>query len=151
MTDVHECTDCGGLTSGESMLCKRCAALADGLELEPVLERVGWTPTQGEALTDDGVGTVVVGPFTYRVTYEDVEHFRDDGKDLIGQVDYLSLSMRIAAKNAPAVQFAALWHETLHALSEMFGLELGERQVDVLSHGIAMVLRDNSYLRGVEL
>jgi hypothetical protein len=93
----------------------------------------------------------VIGPFRYAVTDEAVKQFRDDGNDLIGQVDYLGLKMRIAAKNAPAVVFAARWHEAIHALSEMFQLGLEESQIDRLSHGIVMVLRDNPHLRGGEL
>ncbi|MDD3493945.1 MAG: hypothetical protein PHZ19_10670 [Candidatus Thermoplasmatota archaeon] len=89
---------------------------------------------------------IVVGPFVYQVKDEDVSSFEDGGHDLIGQVDYLDLVIRIAAKNAPAVVFAARWHETLHALNEMFALGLDESQVDRLSHGIAMVLRDNPHL-----
>lgn len=90
-----------------------------------------------------------IGPFGYTVSHEAVQTIRDDGRDLIGQIDYLNLTMRLAEKNAPEVVFAAQWHEVLHAIDNMMGLGLTEKQVDRLSHAVVMVLRDNPELAEV--
>ena len=88
-----------------------------------------------------------VGPYDYTAEHEDVEYFRDDGLNLIGKIDHQQLTMRIAAKNNPAVIFVSEWHECLHALDNYMEIGLKEKQIGRLAHGIVGLLKDNPCLR----
>lgn len=66
-----------------------------------------------------------------------------DDKD--GTIEYNQRLIRIV-KNHPGLMKSTLLHETLHALSFMFDLNLSESQIIRLEEGLMMILNDNPKL-----
>lgn len=130
---VRECIDCGCLVAGGPTRCKRCA---EGAALPVTVDGTEWRG-----------GPMKIGGLTFDVRLLDVDAIRStDRRDLLAEVDHLQLTITVANAVAGPIRDRALLHETLHALSEIFQLNLSERQVDCLSHGLHQVLTENQWL-----
>ena len=133
---VRECIGCGCLVAGGPTRCKRCAAEAH--EEAPL-------PTTAAGVAWRG-GSLVINGLPFEVQFVDVDALRSaSGKDLLAEVDHLKLTIRVANAVAGQIRDRALLHEALHALSEIFQLNLSERQVDCLSHGLHQVMVQNPW------
>jgi hypothetical protein len=67
----------------------------------------------------------------------------NSGGELYGQIDYDNGVITIRESSTPDQQKATLIHEILHAISEMYGLELEEKLVTSLANALYTVYKDN--------
>ena len=78
---------------------------------------------------------------TYRVS--EVDNLHDRADDLYGQVQYLEERILLNSGASGESKKAALMHETIHVIDEMFQIGLEEKQVEQLGVGIYNLIRDN--------
>lgn len=78
---------------------------------------------------------------TYQIS--EVDNLHDGGDDLYGQVQYLEERILLNSAASDETKKAALIHEAVHAVDEMFGIGLKEKQVEQLGVGIYNLIRDN--------
>ena len=78
---------------------------------------------------------------TYRVS--EVDNLHDGADDLYGQVRYLEERILLNSGASDEAKKAALMHETIHVIDEMFQIGLEEKQVEQLGVGIYNLIRDN--------
>lgn len=90
---------------------------------------------------------IEVGALAYEVREMAGELFRSDGRDLLGEVDYVQNKIHLAADVPARMYFSVLWHETLHAACRQYSLEMDEDEVERLSHAVADLLVRNAALR----
>ena len=85
---------------------------------------------------------VKVGWKTYDVILADPT--LNGGDELYGQIDYDRCTITLRAAASPDQQRATLVHELLHAVSNMYGLDLNEKLVTDLANALYCVYKDNS-------
>ena len=85
---------------------------------------------------------VKVGWKTYDVILADPT--LNGGDELYGQIDYDRCTITLRAAASPDQQRATLVHELLHAVSNMYGLNLDEKLVTDLANALYCVYKDNS-------
>ena len=78
---------------------------------------------------------------TYQIS--EVDNLHDGTDDLYGQVRYLEERILLNSGASDEAEKAALMHETIHAIDEMFQIGLEEKQVEQLGVGIYNLIRDN--------
>ena len=78
---------------------------------------------------------------TYQIS--EVDNLHDGADDLYGQVRYLEERILLNSGASGEAKKAALMHETIHAIDEMFQIGLEEKQVEQLGVGIYNLIRDN--------
>jgi len=90
-------------------------------------------------------------PSSLRIASMDVPVLYEDHSDseeiVLGQFSsvpspFITIHPGLTGRQRPLTMF----HEALHALSSFYGLELDERAVRTLEHGIVGLLRDNPAL-----
>jgi len=87
---------------------------------------------------------IKIGPYTYRV--ESVpEGIVEDSQELYGHISFGQDVIQITTKFTTERVVTTLLHEVLHGLSELFDLNLKERQVACLAAGLMMVITDNGF------
>lgn len=91
------------------------------------------------------VTRIKIGPLTIPVEFH--ECLMDGETQLHGQMDWLEYKIKLSNHNPDIYQFVTLWHEVLHALENVYGIRLSERQVEALATLIVQVLQDNEQLR----
>ena len=84
---------------------------------------------------------IKVGWKTYDIVFS--ESRLNSGGDLYGQIDYDNCVITLRDSSSPDQVRATLIHETLHAISEMYGLELEEKLVTDLANALYTVFKDN--------
>lgn len=84
---------------------------------------------------------VKVGWKTYDVILADPT--LNGGDELYGQIDYDRCTITLRAAASPDQQRATLVHELLHAVSNMYGLNLDEKLVEDLANALYCVYKDN--------
>lgn len=79
---------------------------------------------------------------TYSV--QQVDNLHDKGDDLYGQIHYLSEQILLNEKASTNQKKAALIHEVIHGLDEMYRIGLEEEQVEKLGNAFYMLIQDNT-------
>jgi len=89
--------------------------------------------------------TIRIGAMDY--TIEMVKDLRDGNHELNGWIRYNDSKVMLDDEMEPQAEYITLWHEILHGLLTQAGMaRQDEKIVEVLSHGIVMVMRDNPWL-----
>ena len=78
---------------------------------------------------------------TYQIS--EVDNLHDGGDDLYGQVQYLEERILLNSAASDETKKAALIHEVVHTIDDLFGIGLEEKQVEQLGVGIYNLIRDN--------
>ena len=84
---------------------------------------------------------IKVGWKTYEIQYSQAK--LNSGGELYGQIDYDNCVIVLRESSTPDQLRATLIHEMLHAISEMYGLELEEKLVTDLANALYTVYKDN--------
>lgn len=87
-------------------------------------------------------------PEKVKVLYKDYavreeSNLHDNKGELYGIARYLEEEIVLNAEASFAQKKATLVHEIVHAMDEMYCIELSESQVEKLGTGIYMLVRDN--------
>lgn len=67
----------------------------------------------------------------------------DEDTKLQGQINYQTSEIKILNTINIEEQKATLLHEIIHGIDQVMNLDLDEKQVDNLSHGLMTILIDN--------
>lgn len=86
-------------------------------------------------------GEVKVGYKHYKVKEE--QNLHESEAELQGQIRYLEQEIALREDITEEPKEATLMHECLHALDEMYGVELSEEQVERLGNALYMFIEDN--------
>lgn len=86
-------------------------------------------------------GEVKVGYKCYKVKEE--QNLHESEAELQGQIRYLEQEIALREDMSEESKEATLEHECLHALDEMYGIELSEEQVERLGNALYMFIEDN--------
>lgn len=87
--------------------------------------------------------SIKIGWKTYDVVLADSR--LNSGAELYGQVDHDSCVITLRAASSPDQMRATLIHEVLHAIADMYGLELEEKLVTDLANALYCVYKDNRF------
>ena len=87
--------------------------------------------------------SVKVGPFIYKI----LEDGAVEQRQLYAEVYLRTFEIKIDPTIADQKLPVSLWHELLHCLDDIQGMELDEKNVSRLANGIVMLLRDNPWLK----
>ncbi len=85
---------------------------------------------------------IKVGWKTYNIEFSSAK--LNSGGELYGQIDYDNGIITIRESSTPDQIRATLIHEVLHAISEMYGLELEEKLVTDVANALYTVYKDNA-------
>ena len=89
------------------------------------------------------IKNVIIGPIEYDVTEED-RILNSQNQDLLGQIFYERGTLKVLKDIKEDVKRTVLLHEIIHGVFDNAGMrDHDERVIDVLSHGLVMVLMDN--------
>lgn len=86
-------------------------------------------------------GEVKVGYKHYKVKEE--QNLHESETELQGQIRYLEQEIALREDMTEESKEATLMRECLHALDEMYGIELSEEQVERLGNALYMFIEDN--------
>lgn len=86
-------------------------------------------------------GEVKVGYKHCKVKEE--QNLHESETELQGQIRYLEQEIALREDMTEESKEATLMHECLHALDEMYGIELSEEQVERLGNALYMFIEDN--------
>ncbi len=87
---------------------------------------------------------VKIGWKNYDVRY--AEERLNSGNELFGQIDYQTCKITLREHNTQEQNECTLIHEILHGVSEMYGLNMEEEQVERLANALYTLLVDNERL-----
>lgn len=79
-------------------------------------------------------------------TVEEQQNLHDEEGDLYGLIQYLPEKIVLNADASEEQKKSTLVHELLHALDEMYSIELEEKQVEKLGNALYMLHCDNPQL-----
>lgn len=79
-------------------------------------------------------------------TVEEAVNLHDNGGDLYGQIHYLSEKILLNEAAKEEQKKSTLLHELVHAMDEIYNIELEEKQVDKLGNAFYMLQKDNPEL-----
>lgn len=90
------------------------------------------------------IGRVKIGPMTYEIR-EQGEIKADDGTALIGEIDYVCLSIKLRECLPPPVRAVTLLHEIVHGVLKQAASEHVEDEglVDCMAYGLYALIKDN--------
>lgn len=77
---------------------------------------------------------------------EEQINLHDSDGELYGQIDFLPERILLNAEASEEQKKATLIHEIVHALDEMYKIELEEEQVEKLGNALYMLHKDNQDL-----
>lgn len=77
---------------------------------------------------------------------EEQSNLHNENGDLYGQIQYLEEKIILNADASAGQKKSILVHELLHALDEMYNIELEEKQVEKLGNALYMLQLDNPQL-----
>ena len=93
--------------------------------------------------------TVVwIGPIQYEIVQVKDLHGDSDnlvGRKLDGDIDYRQCVIRIERDNSNQVKTNTLIHEVVHGLMTQAGIELKEREVNLLGYAFQDLIRNNEW------
>lgn len=93
------------------------------------------------------ITSVQIGPIRYTVRHVKRLRGAGDWQALMGEIDYSACVIKLEGKADPQAQRVTLIHEILHGVLLGGGeRDHDERLIDLLSHGLLGVLRDNPAL-----
>lgn len=75
-----------------------------------------------------------------------IDNLHDGGGDLYGQVDYIEQIIRLNPRAQLDQAKSTLLHEIIHALSEVYCIDLKEEQVEKLGTALYQLTLDNPEL-----
>lgn len=76
-------------------------------------------------------------------TVEEAVNLHDEAGDLYGQIHYLSEKILLNADAKEEQKKSTLLHELVHAMDEIYGIGLEEKQVEKLGNAFYMLQKDN--------
>lgn len=79
-------------------------------------------------------------------TIEEQINLHDEEGELYGQIDFLPEKILLNAEASEEQKKATLIHEIVHALDEMYKIELKEEQIEKMGNALYMLCRDNQEL-----
>jgi len=89
---------------------------------------------------------IKIGPILYKVKLVGNLVDDEDGTSLDGHIKHSSCII-LLRKDLPEQRIKqVLWHELLHGIMEMMGIDQSEQSVEALSSGIMLLLQDNPWL-----
>ena len=89
------------------------------------------------------VERVRCGSKTYDVKYQTEPFFNGNSVRNIGQIDYDKQWIKIDATFPDRAQRRTLVHESMHGISDDYGIDLTHEQVEKLECGLCAFIRDN--------
>ena len=84
-------------------------------------------------------------------TVEEQENLHDGGKELYGQIHYLSEKIMLNTNSSDKQKEATFLHEIIHGLDEMYCIGLKEKQGEKLGTALYILLQDNPKMFGENL
>ena len=88
---------------------------------------------------------IKLGPIAYAVEF--ISNLTSkDGKDLAGEIDYDLHVIRVESLSSFERKQLILWHETMHGIADLYGIDLSEQDVATLSTVTMQAIRDNPIL-----
>lgn len=85
--------------------------------------------------------SVKIGWKRYDIRF--AEERLNSGNELFGQIDYQTCKITLRERNTQEQNKCTLIHEVLHGVSEMYGLNMEEEQVERLANALYTFLVDN--------
>jgi Zn-dependent peptidase ImmA (M78 family) len=85
--------------------------------------------------------SVKIGWKRYNIRF--AEERLNSGNELFGQIDYQTCTITLRGRNTQEQDECTLIHEILHGVSEMYGLNMEEEQVERLANALYTFLVDN--------
>ena len=79
-------------------------------------------------------------------TIEEQINLHDEEGELYGRIDFLPEKILLNAEASEEQKKATLIHEIVHALDEMYKIELKEEQVEKMGNALYMLCRHNQEL-----
>ena len=90
-----------------------------------------------------------IGLFNY--DYKEVSNLTENEKKIDGLCDFGALTIFVEKELKPIHKQITLWHEMFHVISNQYSLNLNEREVDCLAHGVVGILQENDkFLKGMK-
>ena len=93
---------------------------------------------------------VKIGPLTYDLLLVP-KLASDEGIGLSGQILYEEGVIKLEKESNPRRQLVVLWHEVMHGISDLYGLELSEQTVSLLATATFCAFEENPILMNGEL
>jgi hypothetical protein len=84
------------------------------------------------------------------LTYTVLHKTTEEMQGCIGFAKFNDQEIWIGNNFSEQTKKIALWHETLHILSDAYNLRLSEEQVKFLAHALIAIVSDNPEVFGVE-
>lgn len=70
----------------------------------------------------------------------------ETGQRLDGHIVYTPSEIRTDTEMGEQRETQVLWHEIIHGVADLYGVELKEKEVEQISNGVMDVIRHNSWL-----
>jgi len=86
---------------------------------------------------------VIIGPVRYRV--QEVERLTDEGKDLLGLIEYNRALISVDAGLPETVKLVTLVHECVHGVLHHAGVKHSEGVVQAISYGLVDLVYRNGW------
>ena len=80
--------------------------------------------------------------YKYYIVNEE-QNLHESETELQGQIRFFEQEIALREDISEEAKEATLMHECLHALDEMYGIELSEEQVERLGNALYMFIEDN--------
>lgn len=93
---------------------------------------------------------IKIGPLVYEVLLIP-KLVSEEGVDLSGQILYEDCVIKLEKESNPRRQLVVLWHEIVHGISDLYGLELSEQTVSILATATFCAFEENPILVKGEL
>lgn len=87
-----------------------------------------------------------IGPLEYRIVETPKLMSEDGERSLFGEAAYQAQELRLEADMSPIRKRIVLWHEALHAIAEVRGIELTEEMIGALGTALYELVADNPWL-----
>jgi hypothetical protein len=82
-----------------------------------------------------------IGPYCYGVVFkEDLEH---EGNSLFGLCDQVNHIIYMRKGMEPKKKMETFLHECLHAIEDVYGVEIGEEKVSLLGLSLMAIINEN--------
>jgi hypothetical protein len=89
---------------------------------------------------------IKIGPYDYSVQRKETV-LSDDRSELWGQYNPTAQVITLTNNMTPQREATAFLHEVFHAIDELVGSELTEKQIEVFAPALLSFLRDNKMLK----
>ena len=85
-----------------------------------------------------------VGAYTYEVKQK--KTLKEKGKDVWGYCSPNTHEIYIQETMEPDKEVEVFFHETLHAIEDSYGIELGEHKVNILGIALLALIKENNLI-----